>query len=149
MPDHVTTTAGRSDAVLLTRGVCRTLVQHGYGVLTEFALRSGRRVDVIAINDRGNTVIVEVKSSVEDFRADRKWPEYLAFCDSFFFAVPAGFPRELVPAECGLMVADEYGAVILRPGRTAPMHGGRRRALTARLAFVASLRLHRLLDPAL
>lgn len=132
----------------LARGVCRTLVQHGYGVLTEFPLRSGRRADVIAINHRGNTVIVEIKTSADDFRADRKWPEYLAFCDGFFFAVPAGFPCELVPPECGLMVADEYGAVILRPGSTPPMNGSRRRAQTVRLAVVASLRLHRLLDPA-
>jgi hypothetical protein len=136
----------RAEATRLARGVCRALVELGYGVLTEFPLRSGRRVDVIGINDRGETLIVEIKSSIEDFRADQKWGDYLEFCDGFFFAVPAGFPQELIPAPCGLMVADEYGAVILRRGPTPPMNGSRRRAQTARLAVIASLRLHRLLD---
>ena len=149
MVERKTKLADRSEALRLARGVCRALVALGYGVLTEFPLRSGRRVDVIGISDRCETLIVEIKSSVEDFRADRKWTEYLEFCDSFFFAVPAGFPHDLVPAGCGLMVADEYGAVILRPAPAQPMNGSRRRAQTARLAVVASLRLHRLLDPAL
>jgi hypothetical protein len=149
MNERQSTSADRSEALRLARGVCRALVELGYGVLTEFPLRSGRRADVIGINDRGETLIVEIKSSVEDFRADQKWRDYREFCDGFFFAVATGFPRELIPPECGLMVADEYGAVILRPGPTLPMNGSRRRAQTARLAVLASLRLHRLLDPAL
>jgi hypothetical protein len=140
-------TVDRSGALKLARGVCRALAERGYGSLTEFPLRSGRRVDVIGINDRGDTVIVEIKTSVEDFRADQKWPEYLEFCDSFYFAVPTAFPRELLPEDCGLMVADEYGAVILRAAPPLAMNGSRRRAQTARLAVLASLRLQRLLDP--
>lgn len=140
-------TADRSEALRLARGVCRALVEHGFGALTEFPLRSGRRVDVIGVNDRGETVIVEIKTSVEDFRADQKWPEYLEFCDSFYFAVPTAFPRDLLPADCGLMIADEYGAVILRAAPAQAMNGSRRRAQTARLAMLASLRLQRLLDP--
>lgn len=140
-------TPDRSEALRLARGICRALAEHGFGALTEFPLRSGRRVDVIGVNDRGDTVIVEIKTSVEDFRADQKWPEYLAFCDSFYFAVPIAFPRELVPEDCGLMIADEYGAVILRPAPPLAMNGSRRRAQTARLAMLASLRLQRLLDP--
>jgi hypothetical protein len=146
MVDRPPALADRAEASRLARGVCRALVELGYGVLTEFPLRSGRRADVIGINDRGDTLIVEIKSSVEDFRADQKWGGYLEFCDGFFFAVPAGFPQELIPESCGLMIADDYGAVILRPGPTAPMSGSRRRAQTARLAVIASLRLHRLLD---
>jgi hypothetical protein len=139
----------RSTALRLARGVCRALAAHGFGAITEFPLRSGRRVDVIAINDKGETVIVEIKTSVEDFRADQKWPEYRDFCDSFYFAVPRVFPCELVPRECGLMIADEYGAVIVRAAPPAAMNGSRRRAQTARLAMLASLRLQRLLDPQL
>jgi hypothetical protein len=141
------TTADRNDALRLARGVCRALAERGFGALTEFPLRSGRRVDVIGVNDRGDTVIVEIKTSVEDFRADQKWPEYLAFCDSFYFAVPTAFPRELVPEDCGLMIADAYGAVVLRAAPPLAMNGSRRRAQTARLAMLASLRLQRLLDP--
>jgi len=118
-------------------------------VLTEFALASGRRVDVIGVDARGGMVIVEIKTSVADFRCDRKWPEYLEFCDLFYFAVPAEFPRDLLPDTCGLMVADAYGAEIIRPAPVLAMNGSRRRAQTLRIARTASQRLRRLIDPPL
>src|SRR5262249_9572389 len=78
---------------------CRHLGALGYGTLTEFPLSSGRRVDVIGLDGQGGVVIVEIKSSVEDYRGDRKWSEYLEFCDAFYFAVPEGFPQELLPPD--------------------------------------------------
>lgn len=131
----------------LARGVCRALGALGYAALTEFPLISGRRVDVIAINGAGETVVVEIKTSPADYRADRKWSEYLDFCDAFFFAVPAAFPVALLPPDCGLMVADDYGADILRRPAVQPMNGSRRRAQTLRIAFAAMQRLGRLIDP--
>ena len=136
-----------NSASLLCRGVCRALTDLGYAPLPEFSLASGRRADIFALSDRGDAVIVEIKSSVEDFRTDQKWPDYLDFCDRFYFAVPVGFPRELLPGECGLMVADGYGAEILRPAPVQAMNGSRRRAQTLRIARTASQRLQRLLDP--
>ena len=116
--------------------------------LTEFTLRSGRRADVIALDEAGDIAIVEVKTSPADLRADGKWPEYLAFCDRFYFAVPADFPREALPADgCGLMVADAYAAEVLRPAPREPLHASRRKALTLRFARVAGQRLLRHLDP--
>ena len=137
----------RIAAQRLTRGVCRALGALGYAALTEFPLNSGRRVDVIAVNGAGETVIVEIKSSTADYRADRKWNEYLEFCDAFYFAVPAAFPLALLPADCGLMIADDYGAEILRRPAAQPMNGSRRRAQTLRLALAAMQRLGRLIDP--
>ena len=131
----------------LARGVCRALVALGYAALTEFPLNSGRRVDVIAVNGAGETVIVEIKTSTADYRADRKWNEYLEFCDAFYFAVPAAFPLALLPADCGLMIADDYGAEILRRATAQPMNGSRRRAQTLRLALAAMQRLGRMVDP--
>jgi len=131
----------------LARGVCRALVALGYAALTEFPLNSGRRVDVIAVNGAGETVIVEIKTSTADYRADRKWNEYLEFCDAFYFAVPAAFPLALLPADCGLMIADDYGAEILRRATAQPMNGSRRRAQTLRVALAAMQRLGRLVDP--
>ncbi len=131
----------------LARGVGRMLAAHGYATLTEFPLISGRRVDVIAVSGAGQTLIVEIKSSVADFRCDQKWGEYLEFCDAFYFAVPAGFPLDILPDDCGLMVADGYGAEILRPAPALAMNGSRRRAQTLRLALTAMQRLGRLLDP--
>ncbi len=137
----------RITAQRLSRGVCRALGALGYAALTEFPLNSGRRVDVIAVNGAGETVIVEIKTSTADYRSDRKWNEYLEFCDAFYFAVPSAFPLALLPAACGLMIADDYGAEILRRSAAQPMNGSRRRAQTLRLAFAAMQRLGRLIDP--
>jgi len=53
----------------------------------------------------------------------------------------------LIPEECGLMVADPFGAALLRDGPTTPLNPGRRRALTLRFARIAAARLYRCLDP--
>jgi hypothetical protein len=137
----------RFTAQRLARGVCRALGALGYAALTEFPLNSGRRADVIAVNGAGETVIVEVKTSTADYRSDRKWNEYLEFCDAFYFAVPPAFPIALLPSECGLLIADDYGAEILRRPAAQPMNGSRRRAQTLRLALAAMQRLGRLVDP--
>jgi hypothetical protein len=137
----------RLSARRLSRGVCRALSAMGYATLAEFTLSSGRRVDVIGVSGTGETVIVEVKTCAADYGADRKWSEYLEYCDAFYFAVPADFALALLPPDSGLMVADGYGAEILRRVAPRPMNGSRRRAQTLRLALVAMQRLGRLVDP--
>lgn len=134
-------------AALLARGVCRTLEQLAYVSLMEFPLANGRRADILALGKTGDLVIVEVKTSVADFRADRKWGAYRDFSDRLYFAVPNDFPRVLIPDECGLMVADSFSAVMLRDGSTMRLDASRRRALTMRFARIAATRLRHLLDP--
>jgi hypothetical protein len=134
-------------AAALARGVSRTLRAHGGATLTEFTLRTGRRVDVIGVDDEGRITIVEIKTSVADFRSDGKWPEYLDFCDYFYFAVPEDFPRDLLPGTCGVMVADAYEALILVPSETRPVNGSRRRSLILRFARAAAERLNAYTDP--
>ena len=134
-------------AALLTRGACRALEQLGYVSLVEFPLANGRRADILALGKTGDLVIVEIKSSVADFRADRKWGNYRDFSDRLYFAVPNDFPRPLIPDECGLMVADSFTAAVLRDGSTTKLDARRRRALTMRFARIAATRLRRLLDP--
>jgi hypothetical protein len=136
-----------SAAVLLARGVCRGLAQLGYASLVEFPLANGRRADVLALGKTGDLTIVEIKSSVADFRADRKWASYREFADRLYFAVPNQFPALLIPEECGLMVADSFGAAVLRDGVASPLAPARRRALTLRFGLVAATRLRRQLDP--
>lgn len=126
---------------LLTRGVCRLFQDLGFGTLTEFKLANGRRVDVMAIDRNGEFVIVEVKSTVADFRGDRKWHEYLAFCERFYFAVPAGFPVELMPDDCGLIVTDPYDAAVRRESLTHKLNTNRKRRQLIRFAIAASDRL--------
>ena len=134
-------------AALLARGVCRALEQLGYSSLVEFPLANGRRADVLALGKAGQLAIVEVKSSVADFRADRKWPAYRDFSDRLYFAVASGFPTVLIPEECGLMVADPFGAALLRDGAAIALGPARRRALTLRFAHIAAARLRRSIDP--
>lgn len=140
----------RDGAAEITRGVCRLMTDLGYGTLTEFVLVTGRRVDVIGLSAAGEIFVVEVKSSVPDFRADHKWHEYLDFCDRLAFAVAPGFPVGLLPEECGLIVADSYQGAILRDAPNhAKLHASRRKALTLRFGLTASARLRGLTDPPL
>lgn len=139
--------AAAASAALLARGVCRSLDQLGYASLVEFPLANGRRADILALGKTGELVIVEIKSSVADFRADRKWSGYREFADRLYFAVPNDFPAILIPEECGLIVADPFGAALLRHGAATPLATARRRALTLRFARAAASRLWRQLDP--
>jgi hypothetical protein len=135
-------------ALEILRGTSRMLIDAGLTPLHEFTLPSGRRADVAAIDRDGTITIVEIKSSLADFRSDQKWPEYADYCDRFFFAVKPDFPREVLPGDCGLILADRYSAEILRPARPAPVLApARRKALTLRFARVAALRLAAVADP--
>lgn len=130
-----------------TRGVGRYLVSLGYAVLTEFTLANNRRADVIGLADDGRFIIVEVKVSVADLRGDTKWPEYEDFCDRLYFAVPPGFPNELVSERAGLIIADSWGAEAIREAPDTGLHASRRKALTLRFARAAAQRHQRLVDP--
>ena len=132
---------------LVTRGVCRLLRAMGYGVLTEFPLRNGRRADALALGGNGHVLAVEVKTSVADFRGDGKWPHYRDFCDEFYFAVPPDFPQAILPADCGLILADAHDAAMIRAAPPHRLHPSRRRALTLQFALLASGRLQRMADP--
>lgn len=134
-------------ALAVQRGVCRLLRQHGFATVTEFTLATGRRADVFGINDSGLVWIIEIKSSLEDFRADQKWPEYRDYCDRFSFAIPLALEPSIIPAEAGLVVADQYGAEIIRSTTDHPLHASRRRAVTLQFGRVAAQRLHGLYDP--
>ena len=127
----------------IARGVMRLFGDLGYAALQEFPLRVKRRADIVALNDAGEIAIVEIKSCRADFRADQKWPEYLDFCDRFFFAVAPSFPQAILPAECGLIVADRHGGAILRESAATPLNGNRRRAQILQIALTASQRLAR------
>ena len=134
-------------ALMIQRGVSRLLWASGFAVLPEVTLASGRRADVMGIGESGQIWIVEIKSSVVDYRCDTKWPEYREYCDRLFFAIPPDVAPELIPADVGLMVADNWGADVLRHPEAMPMHAARRKAVTLGFARAAALRLHGLYDP--
>lgn len=134
-------------ATLLARGVGRLMADMGYGSLTEFTLPSGRRLDLLGLAADGTLWAVEIKTSVQDFRSDRKWPDYLDYCDRFSFAVPEGFPLDRLPEECGLLIADGFQAAELRPPPHRPLHAARRKAMTLKFALCAASRLRGFTDP--
>ncbi|WP_332054860.1 MmcB family DNA repair protein [Reyranella sp.] len=129
------------------RGACRLMRQSGRSVLLEMPLPDGRRADIFVVGADGELIIVEVKSSIEDWRVDVKWPDYLDWCDLLYFAVPVDFPQDLIPQEIGLIVADAYGGEILRRPARRPVTAARRKSLLIDCARLASERLARLEDP--
>lgn len=142
----------RPDVTLaVTRGACRLWRVRGWTPLLEVPLADGRRADILALGDDGTAAIVEVKSSIEDYRADSKWVDYLAWCDRFYFAVTSDFPHDILPDTAGLIVADAFGGDILRddprPAAETRLPAARRKALTLRCARLGAERLQRLLDP--
>jgi hypothetical protein len=141
----------RRDAVTreVCRGVGRLLRALGHASLNELPLPNGRRADVVGLSAAGDIWIVEVKSSVEDLRVDHKWPEYRDFCDALFFAVAPAFPLDLIPADTGLILADRYGAEIVRPAPEHRLAGARRKSMTLRFARAAALNLQAVADPGL
>lgn len=134
-------------ALMIQRGVARLLRSANFAVLPEFTLASGRRADIAAIADSGEIWIVEIKSSLEDFRSDAKWHEYRDYCDRLFFAIPTSMEPEIMPGDAGLIVADRWGADIVRHTDANTLHASRRKALTLSFARAAALRLHGLHDP--
>ncbi len=123
---------------LVTRGAARLLAAMGYAPLLEVCLPNGRRADVMALGPKGEIVICEVKSGLEDYRTDRKWGEYLPFCDAFYFAVAPEFPQDILAPEPGLMVADAFGGAVIRPPPHTPLAGARRKMLTIAFGRLAA-----------
>jgi hypothetical protein len=134
-------------ALMIRRGVGRFLRALNMAMLTELPLASGRRADVLAVDGRGEIWIVEIKSSVEDFRADSKWPDYRLHCDRLYFATHAGVPEDLFPSDSGLILADAYGAEIRRSAPEHRLAGATRKAVLLRFGRAAAARLHSLHDP--
>ena len=148
--DSVVCLDGRQSEIAaeLQRGVCRAFRALGLSVVTELPLANGRRADVVGLSPSGDVLIVEIKSCLLDYRSDAKWQDYLDFCDRLYFAVTADFPHEVIPHEAGLILADRYGAELVREGNEERLTAARRKAMMLCFARAAALRLQRHLDPA-
>jgi hypothetical protein len=141
MEETIVLASGRpeiTDAV--TRGAARLAGALGWAPLLEVVLPNGRRADIMALSARGRIAIVEVKSGIEDFRADHKWGDYLPFCDAFYFAVAPEFPADVLPQEPGLIIADAFGGAVTRESPETLLAPARRKALTLAFARLAATR---------
>ncbi|MEL7274322.1 MAG: MmcB family DNA repair protein [Pseudomonadota bacterium] len=143
-PSNPFVDARQSERAMAVRTGCeRYFAERNWVTLPELALSNGRRADLVALSPRGDVAIVEVKSSITDFRADHKWPEYQAFCDELFFATLTDVPAHVFPEEAGFMVADVYGAEVVRTAPTIKMTPARRKALHLTFARASAQRLAR------
>lgn len=131
----------------LARGVCRHLLGHGFVTVEELVPAPGLRVDVMALGPKGEIWVIECKSGRADYAADRKWQNYLEWCDRFFWAVDTDFPAAILPVETGLIVGDDYDAEILRMAPEQALAPARRKVMLQKFARHAALRLQALRDP--
>lgn len=137
----------------VARGIMRLFARNNIWCISEMPLKNGRRADLMGIDAKGLIVIVEIKVARGDLLGDAKWPDYLDFCDRFYWGVPPGLdrsPLETVayqPDGCGVIVADSYDAEILRQAPLDPLAAARRKAQTERLARAAMRRHTGVLDP--
>ncbi|QCK88660.1 MmcB family DNA repair protein [Phreatobacter aquaticus] len=134
-------------ALAIARGTTRLLAALDFAIVPELPLPSGRRADLTALSANGTIWIVEIKSSIEDFRADRKWADYRAHADRVLFAVAPDFPVEVLPEDAGLILADGHGAEIIREGVAAALPAPTRKVMMLRFARAAASRLTILHDP--
>ena len=130
-------------ALAIARGTARLLRSLGFSCISELPLPSGRRADLVALNERGEIWIVEIKSSIEDLRADQKWQDYRTHCDRLFFAFTQDLPCEIFPAETGLI----YGAHMHCEAPEHRLLAPTRKLMTVRFAIAAAQRINRLVDP--
>ena len=151
--DQAFNTASISGALAVARGVSRLFLRNQIVVQPEVSLRNNRRADLMGLSNKGEIIIVEIKCARADLLGDQKWPEYLEYCDRFFWAVPAGFDHSplqndaFIPERAGLIIADAYDAEIARPAALVPLAPARRKTETQRLARLAMRRLMAISDP--
>jgi hypothetical protein len=145
-PGEIMEDLQRAHAIL--RGAHRLLRSLDFESLSEVPLGNDRRADILAIRRDGEIWIVEIKSSIADFRADQKWPDYQDYCDGLLFAVAPDFPSGILPVEAGLIHADAYAGELVRPAARDPVSALRRRAVILSFARTAAMRLHAHIDPA-
>jgi hypothetical protein len=137
----------------VARGIGRLFARNDIWCLSEVPLRNGRRADLMGIDARGHVVIVEIKVARSDLLGDAKWPDYLDFCDRFYWGLPPRLDRAPLegeafrPGTCGVIVADGYDAEILRPAALEPLAAARRKVEVEHLARAAMRRHTALVDP--
>jgi hypothetical protein len=135
-------------ALAVARGTQRLLASFGLSCVAELPLPSGRRADLVALSVNGEFWIVEVKSSIADFRADQKWQDYRDHCDRLFFATTVDVPCEIFPRDTGLIVADAFGAQMMCEAPEHRLHAATRKSMMLLFARAAARRLQFLSDPA-
>lgn len=152
-PEISTAKVSSNTSQEVARGIIRLFARNEIWCLTEMPLRNNRRADLMGIDAKGQVVIVEIKTARSDLLGDAKWPDYLDYCDRFFWGLPPTLDRaplemaNFQPESCGVIVADAYDAEIIRPAPLTPLAAARRKVEVERLARAGMRRVTRMIDP--
>lgn len=137
------------------RSVGRLLMARGLTSVGEVPLPCGRRVDLMAIDAKGEIAVVEIKVARADLMGDDKWREYLPWCDRFYWALadcldPTWLEADaFLPGRVGVICADRYEAAVVREAPLVKLPAARRKAQLIRFAGRAAARLQLREDPGL
>ena len=140
-------------AAIVGRGIMRLFARNDVWLMPEIPLRNGRRADLMGLDPKGRVIIVEIKVQRSDLLGDGKWPDYLDYCDRFYWGVPPHLDRGPLESDshrpecCGIVVADGYDGEIVRPAPLDPLAPARRKVEVERLARIAMRRMTVAADP--
>ena len=113
----------------------------------ELGLCSGGRLraDVMALAMNGHVIVVEVKSSVADYRSDKKMLLYKEYCNKLYVALPISVYEKVkedihLDKDVGVFVMSDDGSVLKKvlPSRNRQIHEDVSYNLAIRAAFRAS-----------
>lgn len=101
--------------------------------------KGGRyRADVLAINMGAGIEVVEVKSSVADFRSDKKMAQYMQYCDKLYLAVTKPVYdkiKDRVLPGVGVLLVDGSRCWVVKRAQRRMVHAKTRLNLMARVAY--------------
>lgn len=129
------------DAQILKQVLAKYWTKKRWAVAFETGIvRKGRlRADVLITSMGSQIIICETKSSVADFKADKKWHQYLRYCDKFYFVMDAttyAKVKELIPAKVGVFVVDDSMKIrIVRKSSTNSVKPEVRLNVITRMAY--------------
>ena len=124
----------------------RFLSTKGYKVLTEFALPNKKRVDIIGINLKKEIVIVEVKSNKNGIKLDKKWKNYLNYCNYFYFACSEKLNLNF-SENIGIIRNNCNKIEITKEPKYKKLPENKKNKLIFKISLSAISKFHRLIDP--
>lgn len=129
-------------AAALKKAAAFYLFRYGFAVTYELGVMpwGSRRADIVANKVSGKIVILEVKSSLADFRTDKKWRSYLDYCDKFMFCTTEDVYEKIkdeLPKEVGVVcLSPSTGwAYMAKKSPNLELTDENRMSVLARLAY--------------
>ena len=123
------------------------LILKGFKVLSEFALPNKKRVDIIAINSKKKIIIVEVKSDKNGIKNDKKWKNYLNYCNYFYFACNDKLKDLNFSKNIGVIQNNSKSIKITKKSKYKKLSENKKKNLIFKIALSAISKFHRLIDP--